>query len=684
MFSTSIENLPHTSSLTIKRLKTLGINTYFDLLNYFPYRFEDYSILSTINRLQPGETVTVKGNVIKSNNIYTQTGLKIQKVSLQDQTGILELIWYNQPFLIRLLKKNQILSISGTVEEDYGKIVIKPVSYEILKSDDAQTIHTGRIIPIYSEKNGLSSKLIREKIYNLISRVGNQYISEILPQQIITYNDLIDEQSAYINIHFPSNSQLLNRATKRLAFDELFVIQLATSIIKKVWKEDKVGHQLSLGNKRASSLQQFINNLPFKLTQDQDKAVTEIISDLQKEAPMNRLLQGEVGSGKTVVAAIATHLAFLNGFQTLFMAPTAILAEQHFYTISQLFKNYPVKIGLQTGLKKINTKQSTINNYHIIIGTQALIQKKIKFNRVGLVIIDEQHRFGVKQRALIKEKGISPHLLTMTATPIPRTVALTIYGELDMSIISQMPKNRLPVKTYLVPGSKRPPSYDWIKKQILKERAQIFIICPLIEQSERETLKSVKAVTEEFKYLKSQVFKDFSIGLIHGKIKPKEKNQIMVDFKSKKYDILVATSIVEVGIDIANATIIVIEGAEHYGLAQLHQLRGRVGRGSKQSYCLLFTDSENKLTIERLSLFVRTTDGNKLAEYDLSHRGAGQMFGTKQHGYSDLKITSLSDYDLIKKTKSAASYFNSRYKPTDFPQLNNRLNQYQTNLISRD
>jgi len=676
--SKSIDLLPRTSSVTKKRFKSLDINTYWDLINYFPYRYEDYSIISTINRLQPGETVTVKGNILKTNNIYTRSGLKIQKVAVHDQTGALELIWYNQPYLIRLFKKDQTLSVAGVVEKDYGRLVMKPTSYELLKSPDQPTIHTGRIIPIYSEKKSLSSKIIREKIYNILPLK----LHEFIPKQIILFNNLLDEQTSYQNIHFPENTVLAQKAKQRLAFDELFVIHLATTIIKKQWNVEKTSYQFNVGDKHLCLMNQLIDNLPFKLTSAQNKVIEEIIFDLKKDSPMNRLLQGEVGSGKTVVAAIAAYLCQLNGFQTLFMAPTEILAQQHYQTLMMLFKNSKIKITLTTG--SIKPEKKELINSDIIIGTQSLIQKKIKFRKVGLVIVDEQHRFGVKQRALIKEKGINPHLLTMTATPIPRTVALTIYGELDMSIIDQMPKNRLSVKTYLVPAGKRLPSYEWIKKQILKEKTQVFIICPLIEQSEVETMKSIKAATQEFNYLKNQVFTQFSVGLLHGRIKPKDKNQIMEDFKNKKFDILVATSVVEVGIDIVNATVIVIEGAEHYGLSQLHQLRGRVGRGDKQSYCLLFTDSENKTSIERLSLFVKTADGNSLAEYDLQHRGAGQIYGTKQHGYTDLKIASLSDYNLVNKTKAAAAYFISKCNLNNYAELNNRLKQYQTNLISRD
>lgn len=711
MLTNPIDLLPRTSNVTIKRFKSIDINTYKDLIDYFPFRYEDYSIISKINQLQLGETVTVKGEIIKASNIFTRTGLKIQKIIIKDNTGILELIWFNQPFLISLFKPGQILSASGTIETDLKKLVLKPISYEIISSYEQPTIHTGRIVPIYSEKNGLSSKLIREKIFAILSPLlpsctlsqkdGNA-IPDILPREIVSYNDLVDEQTAYLNIHFPQNTALEKKARQRLAFDELFIIQLSTAIIKKEWSLEKTGHPLILDRTKQNKLDKFIKDLPFELTTDQKKVIQEILADLKKPSPMNRLLQGEVGSGKTVVSAIASYLCQLNGLQTLFMAPTEILAEQHFQTISSLFKEYPIKIGLQTGSKKITPvfakashfaetsrdkltgKKLRIKKYDIIIGTQALIQEKIKFNKVGLVIVDEQHRFGVRQRALIKEKGINPHLLSMTATPIPRTVALTLYGELDLSIINELPKNRLPIKSYLVPKSKRQSAYNWIKKLIKNEKAQIFLVCPFIEESTIETMKTIKAATIEYKSLKNDIFKDCRVSLVHGRMKSKEKNQIMSDFKDHKIDLLVATSVVEVGIDIPNAVVIVIEGAERYGLAQLHQLRGRVGRGEKQSYCLLFTEAEGSDSLDRLALFVKNTDGNMLAEYDLKHRGAGQIYGVKQHGYTDLKIASLSDYDLIKKTKSASAYFLSKCNFKDYEELNSQLKQYQTGLISRD
>ena len=709
-----IENLPLTSSVTIGKLKSLEINTYFDLLNYFPYRYENYSVISTINKLQPEETVTVEGKIIEAKNQYTRTSLKIQKVIIADETGKIEVNWFNQPYLIKLFRIGESVSIAGLVKQFGSKLMIEPKEYETVE----KRIHTGRLVPIYSEKRGLSSRTIREKMFYVLNTVGNDprvvpikekvghsgpTLQEILPNKIISFNNLIDENMAYRQIHFPDNMNLANKAKERLAFDELFNIQLSNNLIKKEWQKEKVGNVLTVDNAYMRSLHQFIANFPFKLTNDQNKVVKEIITDLKKTTPMNRFLQGDVGSGKTIVAAIACYLVFLNGYQSLIMAPTEILANQHFESIKKLFEKFETnlkfkvpKIALITRsqykvssikyknkpTKILNTKYLILNT-DIIIGTHALLNKKLKFEKVGLVVIDEQHRFGVNQRTLIKEKALNPHLLTMTATPIPRTVALTLYGELDLSYIKELPQGRLPVKTFLVPKEKRNDGYRWIKSQILNLKSQIFIICPLIEESEIETMRSVKAATIEYENLK-KIFSEFKLGLLHGKIKSQEKEQTMSNFKNKKVDILVCTPVVEVGIDIPGATIIMIEGAERFGLAQLHQLRGRVGRSNIQSYCFLFTENQTEKIKNRLKFFSKNNSGVKLAEYDLKNRGAGNIFGTEQHGFVNLKIASLSDYELINKTKKAVEYFVGKYKIEEWKELDKKVKEYKGKQISRD
>lgn len=670
--SQSIDSLPNTSSVTIKRLKSLGIETYFDLINYFPYRYENYSIVTTIAGAQPGETVTIAGNVLDAKYQVTRTGLRLQVFKIADGTGEMELGFYNQPYLLRLIKKGSNISVAGLIEIYGRKITMKPKEYEILGPDGIKR-HTGKIIPVYSQSGGLSSKTLREKIQRALD---STQIPEILPEKIIAYNGLESADYAYRQIHFPSTDEDARRARIRLAFDEMFAIQLSTTLIKKEWEKDAVINKFKGTAKNKKLLADFIAGLPFDLTGSQSRIWNEIYEDLTRIRPMNRFLQGEVGSGKTVIAALACYFSYLNGFKSLIMAPTEILASQHFKTLTELFKNYPLKIGYHTSSNKIEGGD-------IIIGTQALITKKFEMNKVGLIVVDEQHRFGVAQRAALREKGTNPHLLTMTATPIPRTVVLTMHGELDLSVITEMPKGRKPVKTYLVPKNKRQSGYEWIKKQIEKYRVQVFVVCPLIEESEVETMKSIRASKREYENLKA-IFQDFRVGLLHGKMKSGEKESIMADFKGGKYDILVTTPVVEVGVDIPNATIMIIEGAERFGLAQLHQLRGRVGRGDKESHCLLFTEKEETAIGERLSFFSKTNLGTELAEEDLKLRGPGNIYGLKQHGYVDLKIASLTDYQLIEKSKRAAEYFVSHFNLKDFPQIKELVMKNRTDKISRD
>jgi len=677
----AIDDLPETSQKTINRLKKIGIKTFFDLLNYFPFRYENYSLISPIIKAQPGEKITLKGKIIDKKEERTKKGLRLQKFLLYDGTGKIEIIFYNQPYLLKIIPFDKDVYFAGKIEEFGKKIIMIPFEWEIKTN-----IHTGRLVPIYPEKKGLSSRVIREKIFWIISNLNEKEIIEIFPKEIVYYNNLISEYLAYKNIHFPQTKELAEKSRKRLAFDELFVIQLSALLVKKEWEKEIVGNRFLVSKENLNRLLDFIKNLPFELTSAQKRVIKEILKDLEKEKPMNRFLQGDVGSGKTVVAACACYLAYLNGFQSLLMAPTEILAKQHFKTLSSIFKNYPIKIGLQTKTEKINKKikkNEVVSDIDIIVGTHALLNEKLKFSRVGLVVIDEQHRFGVRQRALLKEKGLNPHLLTMTATPIPRTVALVLYGELDVSFLDEMPKGRLPVKTYLIPQEKREKAYQWIKEKIKNENASVFVVCPLIDESEIETMKSVKAAKKEFENLK-KIFSEFKLGLLHGKLKNEEKNNILSDFRNDKIKILVTTPVVEVGIDIPQATIMIIEAAERFGLAQLHQLRGRVGRSNKQSYCFLFTTSTIPEVIKRLTFFSKTNLGMKLAEYDLQIRGPGEIYGEKQHGFINLKVASLTDYNLIFKTKHAVDYFDSYYQLSQFPMLSKKIKEYQIKQITRD
>lgn len=685
-----VESLASTSPVTVRKLKLLDIHTYWDLINYVPFRYENLSLTSSVAALQEGETVTVKGTIIKMKNEYTRRGMTLQKAILSDGTGEVEAVWFNQTFIPRMLPEGCSAAIAGTVKRS-TKLAIEPISYERLPHLEAPTLHTGRLVPVYTEKAGLSSRTLREKIHQVFRSVladgGVEHARELfewLPPDILNKYRLDAEFDAYYHIHFPVNTGGHVSARKRLEFDELLTIQLSNELVKREWKKETVGNRFLTGQDVTQQVEEFITKLPFQLTGAQRRVIDEILADLSKPHPMNRFVQGDVGSGKTVVAAVAAYLAHLSGYQTLIMAPTEILAVQHHATISRLFAGSGIDVGLQTGAKKTKKKGDDDITSPIVVGTHALISKGINYAKVGLVIIDEQHRFGVAQRAMLKGKGMNPHLLTMTATPIPRTIALTLHGELDLSVIDEMPKGRLPIKTFLTPTHKRASAYQWMKDAMRKDGIQIFVICPLIEESETETLKSVKAATKEYEHLKDTVFPDFKVGMLHGKMKPKEKEAVMQEFKEKKYDILVATSVVEVGIDVPNATIIVIEGSQRYGMAQLHQLRGRVGRGDKQSYCLLFSDDGDYAAMQRLKFFASTNNGMILAEYDLKRRGAGDIYGVKQHGYDDLKFADLTDLDTISKTKGAVEILVGAYTPEAYPKVKERLEKYRYDQISRD
>lgn len=678
------------------RLEKLGIVTVSDLLYHVPHRYDDFSLTSSIARLQPGEIVTVKGTVLEIKNEYTRRAKPIQKALVVDDTGSITVTWFNQPFLTRVIKPNMTLALSGKVEW-FGKTkTLTAPSYEIL-SENGEAIHTGRLVPIYPETAGVTSKWLRRQIYMLLSQ---EPVEEYLPEDILKKNNLIGLPKALQTVHFPETLEDAESAKNRLAFDELLFLQMKATRRRREWEVVRRGHVFKV-QPFQKEIDLLWENLPFSLTLAQRNASHAIFQDLEKEKPMNRLLQGDVGSGKTVVAAAAMYLAFLNDYQSVLMAPTEILAQQHFKTVSGLLEPLGVKVDLVTGSKKYpmsNVKyQIHTNNdkgekkklvkldivhlaFDILVGTHAVLYEQVQFTKLGLVVIDEQQRFGVEQRSLIRQKGDHPHVLTMTATPIPRTVALTIYGDLDLSYLNEMPKGRKIVKTWLVPTIKRNGAYEWIRKQIKEAGSQAFIICPFIEQS--ETMQTVKAASVEYERLKNEVFPDLNLGLLHGKMKTKEKDDVLLAFREKQYDILVATPVVEVGIDIPNATVILIEAAERFGLAQLHQLRGRVGRGEKQSFCLLFTESTSDMTINKLKALETTYVGAQLAELDLRLRGPGELYGTLQSGIPELKVASFSDVALIQRAKRAADELYP--KLTTDKQLQKAFSSLQTTSVSPD
>lgn len=648
-----------------KRLEKLGITTMGDFLLHIPHRYDDFSLISKISLVQPGEVVTIQGEILEIKNEFTKRYKKLQKAKVQDETGIIDILWFNQTYITNTLHIGDKVSLSGRIEQNGHTLMLVAPTFEVLDKT-GKSIHTGRLVPIYPETQGISSKWLRRQVYMLLSQNKNELL-EYLPDQTIDKLSLYDYFQALSQIHFPDTLDNAAKARERLAFDEVFLLQLAAKMRRAEWKEKLQGNALKV-KEFAGKIDEFWEKLPFTLTNAQKRSIEEMFGDLSKDKPMNRLLEGDVGSGKTIVAATAMYLAYLNGFQSVLMAPTEILAEQHYATVKRFLEPLGVHVDLATGSKKTNqsSKSKNILNTDILIGTHAVLSEKINFDKLGLVVIDEQQRFGVEQRAIIREKGNNPHLLTMTATPIPRTVALALYGDLDLSILDEMPIGRKKIKTWLVPQQKRDGAYKWIEERV-KEGDQVFIVCPFIEESENMT--TVKAAKVEFERLQKNIFPHLKLAMLHGKMKGKEKDAVLDDFRNKKYDILVATPVVEVGIDIPNATVIVIEAADRFGLSQLHQLRGRVGRGDKQSFCLLFTESGNPQTTHRLKALEAMHNGAGLAELDLQMRGAGELYGTLQSGRKWLKIASFSDFTLIEKAKNEASQI--------FPHLNKYLKLLQ-------
>lgn len=647
-----------------KRLEKLDITKIRDFLYHLPSRYEDYSHIVTIKDAIPGEIATIQGRITEITNTYTRSRKQIQKAQITDESGTLSVIWFNQPYITKTLTFGDLVSVSGRVQTDGGTLSLVAPDYEIIP-DSGHTIHTGRLVPVYPETAGVSSKWLRRQVDKILNT--SYELNEFLPEETVRRLKLEPFEKAIHAIHYPETLESAEKARERLGFDEVFLLQLANIQRKRQWQEKVIGHTFAI-EKFQKEIDIFWEKLPFTPTNAQLRTIHEIMADLASKHAMNRLLEGDVGSGKTVVAAIAMYLSFLNGFQSVLMAPTEILANQHYRTIKNLLEPLGVHIDLATGSKKTHSSSSeqgesrspgknssrqarTRNSFDILIGTHAVLSETINYDKLGLVVIDEQHRFGVEQRSIIRSKGTNPHVLTMTATPIPRTVALTLYGDLDLSILDEMPKGRKKVKTWLVPSSKRDGGYTWIAEQIAKGD-QAFIICPFIEES--ESLTTIKAATTEFERLQKHIFPKLKLGLLHGKMRAKEKDAVLDEFRKGTIDILVATPVVEVGIDIPNATIILIEAAERFGLSQLHQLRGRVGRGNKESYCLLFTESANSQTTIRLKSLEHIHNGAELAELDLKMRGAGELYGTLQHGRKWLKIASFGNTKLLETAKQEA------------------------------
>ncbi len=664
------------------KLNKLGIFTAQDLMMYFPKKHIDYSSRTLIKNLKEGQTTSVFGYIKSVSAFNTRNNLSVIRVVIQDESGKFELSFFQakgNKYLLERTKAqfpvNAGIMVSGTVKfNSYNNQLTmdKPtysiMSGEFMEDSDTQNLNVARIVPIYTVCEGLSIKTLRRAIFNAIELYKNDIVN-IIPEQIQERLGILNKKDSVQQIHFPESINNLEHARFSLIFEELFLVQLKLIRLRENTAKNTSSYALKVH--KDGLVQQFINNLPFELTSGQKQAVNEILNDMDSDTPMQRLLQGDVGSGKTVVATIMLLAAIENGYQGALMAPTEILAQQHYNNLVEWLTPMGLSVGLFLGShgKKIRQKFETdLKNgqTHIAVGTHALIQENVEFNNLGAIVVDEQHRFGVKQRNVLKKKSQNPQMLTMTATPIPRTLALTVHGDLDLTVINELPKGRKPIKTTLTGSHKA--VWDLIKQEVDSER-QAYIVYPLIDES--ETL-SAKAATIEAERLQNEVFPQYKIGLLHGKLKNDEKDEVMKEFKEGKFDILVSTTVVEVGVDVPNATVMVIENAERFGLSQLHQLRGRVGRNSLQSYCVLITSSRSQETRERLGIMTETNDGFVIAEKDLQLRGPGEFLGTRQSGLPDLIISDIvRDAKILEIARNEAIDFVNNYDIEQYPALKN-------------
>lgn len=676
-------------------LNKLGIYTANDLLFYFPRKHIDYSNRTLIKKLKVDTTTTIFGYIKSTQAFVTRNGLSVLKVKIADESGSMDLSFFyakaNRHMLERY--KSQFptgagIMASGVVKFNNfdGKLTLDKPQYSIMAGDfgvnvddgASSNLNLGRIVPIYPLSENLNIKTLRRAIFNAIS-IYKDIIPTVVPEYLIKKYNLLEKKDAVEQIHFPQSMELLEKARFSLVFEELFLIQLKLAKLREENRKNNAA--IPLGINETGLTQKFIQNLPFELTSAQKNAVNEILNDLNSTEPMQRLMQGDVGSGKTVVATIMMLAAVENGYQGAIMAPTEILAQQHYNNLVQWLTPMGLSVGLFLGSnsKKVRTKiEKDLKNgqTHIAVGTHALIQDDVQFANLGAIIIDEQHRFGVKQRTKLKNKAEMPQMLTMTATPIPRTLALTVHGDLDLTIIDELPKGRKPIKTSLITQAGHKEAYKLIDKEI-KQGRQAYVVYPLIDES--ETL-SAKAATIEAERFQNEIFPQYKIGLLHGKLKNDEKEQVMSDFKNKKYDILVSTTVVEVGVDVPNATVILIENAERFGLSQLHQLRGRVGRSDLQSYCIISTATKSQETRQRLEIMTQTNDGFVIAEKDLQIRGPGEFLGVRQSGLPDLIISDIvKDAKILELARTESIEFVKCYDLDKFPQLRNATS---LNMIS--
>jgi ATP-dependent DNA helicase RecG len=659
-----------------KGLYALGIRTVFDLIDYLPYRYEDYSEVSYVRDLRPG-AVTVKAAVKQVSGRYVRRGMHITEAVFSDETGSVRAVWFNQPYRATALKPGQEYFVSGQYELNRQRLQIMNPSAELVKDFP---VNTARIVPVYRQSKAISSNQIRKLLANCVEMIRE--LPETLPVWVRESERLLTRAQAIEAMHFPASLEQLAEARRRLGFEEVLELSLASLLNQQANRSE---HALSIpfDEKLAKA---FVAALPFRLTDDQRRAVWQVYQDMEHRYPMNRLIEGDVGSGKTVVAAMAALMAVHAGFQVALMAPTELLARQHYHSLIPIFEPIGKKMGIEllvgglSGGQKAAVQQKVKNGEaELIVGTHALFQEAVDMHRLGLIIVDEQHRFGVEQRKeLMAKAGHMPHVLSLTATPIPRSLALTLYGELDISVLKTKPAGRLPIHTEIVSQVKRDRLYEGIRGEIDAGR-QIFVVCPLITDSEALSASSAEKVFAE---LTKKQLAGYRVGLLHGKMKPAGKDGVMQDFVEHKLDVLVSTTVIEVGVDVPNATVMVIESAERFGLAQLHQLRGRVGRGQDQAYCYLVL-GDNQAPTKRLRAIESSQDGFRLSEMDLELRGPGAIYGALQHGALDLRVVKLTDTALIASARSAARAFLDRSEDLlQYSELAERVNRLRrvTNL----